>query len=99
MPVQWTGFLAVVAVLAVHLGVVAGVGVWLRVRVGENLLGNAWTVVAQLQSEEARAWLDRADMITDGHLVREMEQATGEAKGLVGLKIVDGRVRLAGKGD
>ena len=38
-------------------------------------------------------------MITDGHLVREMEQATGEAKGLVGLKRVDGRVRLAGKGD
>ena len=52
MPVQWTGFLAV---LAVHLGVVVEVGVWFRVRVGESLLGNAWTVVAQLQSEEARA--------------------------------------------
>ena len=86
MPVQWTGFLAVVAVLPVYLGVVVGMGVWFRVRMGESLLGNAWAVVAQLQSEEARACLDRADMITDGHLVREMEQATGEAKGVGGVE-------------
>ena len=56
-------------------------------------------MVAQLQSQEARAWLDTADTITDGHLVREIEQATGKRKGMVGLKRVDGRVRLAGEGD
>ena len=101
VPMQWTGFYAVATVLVVHVCLVVGVGVWFSARVKESLLGNAWTVVAQLQSEETRPWLEEGDMVSDRDLLRKMEEQKGPGggKGMVGVKRTDGKFRLAAKGD
>ncbi|MCJ1280336.1 hypothetical protein MMC21_008163 [Puttea exsequens] len=99
MPVQWTGVIAVAAVLALHLCVVFVVVIWFRIRVEESLLGNAWTVVAQLQSEKAKKWLEKGDMASDKELVREMKRGLRGEMGLVGVKRLDGRVMVVGKED
>ncbi|MCJ1380587.1 hypothetical protein MMC17_003695 [Xylographa soralifera] len=99
VPMQWTGLYAVATVLVVHLCLVLAVGVWFRARVKESLLGNAWMAVAQLQSEEARSWLEEGNMVSDRELVRKTKKGPGGGNGLVGLKRMDGKVKLAAKGD
>jgi hypothetical protein len=60
------GYWTVAAILACHLGLVAVIAIsYLRVCGHEDLLGNAWSAVGQLRSEEIDAILDCTEASTD----------------------------------
>lgn len=73
IPARWTGLVAVLCMIAVHLAAVAVmVGLFLS-RTQTSMLGNAWQAVAQTVSEETLPVLSLADQTTD----KELRKALG----------------------
>ncbi|KAK8127279.1 hypothetical protein PG984_008387 [Apiospora sp. TS-2023a] len=68
IPVRWSGLIAVLCMLVVHLAVVAVMLVLFLSRTQASMLGNAWQAVAQTISEETLPVLARADQMTDKEL-------------------------------
>ncbi|KAK8059183.1 hypothetical protein PG996_009113 [Apiospora saccharicola] len=68
IPVRWSGLIAVLCMLVVHLGLVAVMLVLFLSRTQSSMLGNAWQAVAQTISEETLPVLARADHMMDKEL-------------------------------
>lgn len=85
-PTQWTGLIAVIAVLSVHCILVAVVLVWFILGGHGTLIGGAWSVFAQTASEDMETWLKEAStsMSSDSDVRRRMKSA-GVAKRFVGV--------------
>ena len=84
-PTAWTGFAIIASVVAVHLVNVALIVLIFIVRAGENMIGNAWTAVAQLRSGDIDPWTSISAGLTDRELERRMKGA-GMDNVWVGLK-------------
>ncbi|KAJ6099769.1 hypothetical protein N7467_001304 [Penicillium canescens] len=65
IPVQWTGFVIGMALIATHFIVVGMVAVqFLKCTVG-SFIGSYWQAVSQMVSKESRPILEQADRMSD----------------------------------
>jgi hypothetical protein len=90
-------FILVLAVITTHLFLVALVTVIFAIGGKHSLIGNAWSVVAQLQSPEIVAWIAKADKMND-RAVEKIMKAAGSDGVLVGVGDVGCHMRLLRRG-
>jgi hypothetical protein len=84
-PTGRTGFTVVVSILAVHLMTVVFVVFLFATHGGNGMVGNAWSVVSQLRTDDVEKWTSRANGLTDGEVKKEMERQ-GVANAWVGFR-------------
>ncbi|KAJ4311352.1 hypothetical protein N0V94_007987 [Neodidymelliopsis sp. IMI 364377] len=65
VPTQWTGFIVVMVLLAIHAGLVITAVVLFLTQTNHSLLGNAWQAVAQVLSSDTMDTLHSASYMTD----------------------------------
>lgn len=89
-----TYFTVVFAVTLLHLTVVSLIALLLSLCGRNVLLGNAWTIVAQLWSPETEVWLSKADGVKDSR-VRKWMAAAGKENMQVCIKEVGDQLQIA----
>ncbi|KAF9699213.1 hypothetical protein EKO04_003121 [Ascochyta lentis] len=78
IPVQWTGFAVVVALLFVHAILVITAVVLFLCKTDHSLLGNAWQAVAQVSSSDTMDTMHHATNMTDLEVKRLLRMNNGE---------------------
>jgi hypothetical protein len=84
-PTGWTGFAIVVSILAVHLIMIVFVVFLFATHGGNSMVGNAWSVVSQLRTDDIEKWTSSANGLTDDEVKKEMERQ-GVANAWVGFR-------------
>jgi len=82
VPVRLTGLLSVLAVIALHLGLVGLITTLFLTRTEFSLLGDAWATVAQMTTGDAAALLEDSDGMRD----KDNQEIRGE-KEAHGLRV------------
>lgn len=85
IPVRWTCFAAVMAILGLHFILVSTALALFLTRTEMSLLGNAWQAVSQVMSEDTADAVHHGAMATDGEVKDSFKQSG----------VSDGRIRIA----